>query len=286
MLIPYDHWEACRFPYGSESTYDNGAIVLIDPVRYFSWAQPAAQLSQQDLVLGENALVFYQTRNDWTTHPPDAAWSVATARKNPLGGQYVARISATTAEAGARISHGFTTTRSKGAGVRVYEYASGELLESCWLQLEALFWQCQDAVDVVVGLGMQPDKANQRKEAMLESAQVAGLMDAATLIAERITDRSGSPVCPLCLERMSAKGFATRLAQALGRETPDQTVTETSLFHIHELRVGQCNHRPYNVGWGHHHCNVVAKDDGVPKTLQWMQSVLDRNALASRLLDA
>ena len=44
---------------------------------------------------------------------------------------------------------------------------------------------------------------------------------------------------------------------------PDLTVTEINLFHIRELRIGEFNHRPYNLGWGHHHCNVVCKDSGL-----------------------
>ncbi len=35
-----------------------------------------------------------------------------------------------------------------------------------------------------------------------------------------------------------------------GRVVPDLTVTEVSLFHIRELRTGEFNHRPYNLGWG------------------------------------
>jgi hypothetical protein len=67
------------------------------------------------------------------------------------------------------------------------------------------------------------------------------------------------------------------MAQALGREVPDITVTEVNLFHISELRPGEYNHKPYNVGWGHHHCNVVIRDIGIQKTLEWMQQVLERN---------
>ena len=49
------------------------------------------------------------------------------------------------------------------------------------------------------------------------------------------------------------------------------------MFHIQELRTGEFNHRPYNLGWGHHHCNVVVKDAGIQPTLDWMREVLKRN---------
>ncbi len=35
--------------------------------------------------------------------------------------------------------------------------------------------------------------------------------------------------------------------------------------------------RSYNLGWGHHHCNVVVKDSGIVETLEWMREVLNRN---------
>ena len=44
--------------------------------------------------------------------------------------------------------------------------------------------------------------------------------------------------------------FAGKIQQAEGRVVPDLTVTEVSLFHIRELRTGEFNHRPCNLGWG------------------------------------
>lgn len=67
------------------------------------------------------------------------------------------------------------------------------------------------------------------------------------------------------------------MEQAVGREVLDLTITQINLFHIEELRMGLFNHRPYNVGWGHHHCNVVVKDVGIRETLDWMRVVLQRN---------
>jgi hypothetical protein len=81
----------------------------------------------------------------------------------------------------------------------------------------------------------------------------------------------------LCLEELPSQGFFSRMEQAEGRVVPDLTITQLNLFHIAELRVGALNHRPYNVGWGHHHCNVVVKDSGISKTLEWMRDVLNRN---------
>ena len=106
-----------------------------------------------------------------------------------------------------------------------------------------------------------------------EIANNLGLLDKSLMKRMRIINNDGQTICPLCLERISARNFCKRIEQAEGRDVPDLTVTETSLFHINELRMGQLNHRPYNLGWGHHHCNVVVKDSGIERTLEWMQEV-------------
>jgi hypothetical protein len=79
------------------------------------------------------------------------------------------------------------------------------------------------------------------------------------------------------LQELSSQGFFDRLEQAQGREVLDLTVTKLNLFHIEELKPGGFNHRPYNLGWGHHHCNVVVKDAGIMQTLHWMSETLKRN---------
>lgn len=88
---------------------------------------------------------------------------------------------------------------------------------------------------------------------------------------------AGHTICPLCLEELTAQGFFNRMEQAEGRAVLDLTITQLNLFHIEELRLGEWNHRSYNLGWGHHHCNVVVKDSGITETLEWMRCVLDRN---------
>ncbi len=67
------------------------------------------------------------------------------------------------------------------------------------------------------------------------------------------------------------------MEQAEGRLVHDLTVTKINLFHISELRISKLNHCPYNIGWGHHHCNAVVKDSGIRKTIEWMRDVVRRN---------
>jgi BstXI restriction endonuclease len=285
VLIPYDCWKLCQKPPEGEAQYEKGYIVIILPDEYFALKDPEKELAKQGLKLGENLLVFYQTREQWGAHDPTKLkWTVATSRQNPLGGQYVARVPGITAENGERVNHGFTTTANKGAGIRVYEYASSETIKKVMLQLEALFWLCTDADAVITRYGMAAADAALRKAAKLKLAEEQGLLDFKRLAKSRIIDGAKVTICPLCLEELPAAGFFTRMEQAEGRAVPDITVTQVNLFHINELRVGSFNHLPYNVGWGHHHCNVVVKDSGIQKTMEWMQSMVERNRKAGYLV--
>ena len=116
-----------------------------------------------------------------------------------------------------------------------------------------------------------------RKNFINELCESRKLSDNILLQKNRMLDKSNKTICPLCLEQLKAKGFMSRLTQSEGRNVPDLTVTEINLFHIKELRTGEFNHKTYNLGWGHHHCNVVCKDSGIIDTLKWIKAIVDKN---------
>jgi hypothetical protein len=281
VLIPYECWGKCAKPQDGTNSYERSFIVLLSPPVYFNNPRITAELASKGLVLGTNALVFYETREQWTANDPVAlGWTAATKRTTPLGGYYVARIPATTAKDKAKakkIISGFHKTKPKGAGIRVYEYANRATSAKCRLQLEALFWLCDNSEKVAVSNGMSTKDVATRKTGILVQCKESGLLDTARLTKARILNARGKTICPLCLEELSGQGFFNRMEQAEGRVVPDLTITQINLFHIAELRYGVLNHRPYNVGWGHHHCNVVVKDSGIRETLEWMRDVLRRN---------
>ncbi len=277
VLIPFQFTSPIIYPAGEDS-FEKGYIVLIAPDTYFSNAIDDV-LTERNLVLGENCLVFYETRRDWDQHnPEDLGWESAQSRQVPLGGFYVARVPATTATAdGEKIKHGFTTSSCKGAGIRQYEYANSTILKQTRLQLEAIYWLCFDSIETVVSYDMTQKNATDRCNQTLHAAEEMGLLDYGLLRTARIINHANQTICPLCKEKLSGQGFFNRMRQAEGREVPDLTITDINLFHIEELQYGIYSHKPYNLGWGHHHCNVVTKDAGIKKTLEWMQQVLERN---------
>lgn len=279
VLIPFHVWQNDKKLRQNADTFENGYIVLIKPIEYFSFPNPDEFLKSFNLILGTNCLLFYETRQEWNAYNPDnLGIDVASNRTPPLGGSYVARVPATTAIVnGSKINLGFTEKNQKGAGIRLYEYASKLTINACRLQLEALFWLCYDSFDAVQEYGMSLEDARLRKNDCLQKCQNQNLLDFNLLYTNRTINAMHHTICPLCLKELSGYGFFNRLPQAIGREVPDLTVTELNLFHIDELKYGAFNHKPYNLGWGHHHCNVVVKDSGIQKTLEWMQEVLDRN---------
>jgi len=235
-------------------------------------------MKSKGLALGKNALLFYYSRSQWNNYNPEKKkLKSANSRTAPLGGKYVARVPATTASNDEKIRHGFTTSSLKGAGIRVYEYASREMIKKCHIQLEYIFWMCKDSIEVSVEEGMTKEDAENRKKINELEAQKLGLADNKKLKEVRILNENNCTVCPLCLEEISAEGFFNKVKQAKGREVADLTVTKLNLFHIKELRTGEFNHKIYNLGWGHHHCNIVVKDSGIHETVVWMNEVVERN---------
>jgi hypothetical protein len=278
VLIPLDYFDECSTAPDNEGNFENSFIILIKPEVYFENTKIHAYLKEKNLVLGENALLFYETRAQWNKYNPEEKnLDIATSRINPLGGQYVARVPSTTSKTDEKIIHGYSTSGLKGAGIRIYEYASSKRIKDCQKQLEYLYWCCIDSTEVSIKAGMSKEEIEVRKAGITKLCEENGLRDIERLRKARIIDNENHSVCPLCLEKLSANGFLNRLKQAVGRDVPDLTVTQINLFHITELRTGEFNHRPYNLGWGHHHCNVVCKDAGINNTLNWMEKVIKRN---------
>lgn len=275
VLIPYSIWTSQ--PFVRQIQYENGFIVLISPQDYLAFQNDIK--SDGLLSLGHNLLIFYELRADWVSHSPQKlGLTEPNSRKSPLGGEFVARIANTTSASDKRINVGYTTTGLKGAGIRQYEYANSETIKDCRIQLEAMFWHSVDSEEKMQNAGMSILDIERRRNIIFEQASQQGLLDYDRLVKMRILNEEKELACPLCLEPISSAGFLSRLPQATGRERHDLTVTEINLFHIKELAYGTLHHTPYNLGWGHHHCNVVCKDAGIFETLNWMKDVLKRNS--------
>ncbi|MEY4904378.1 MAG: hypothetical protein RLZZ292_2193 [Bacteroidota bacterium] len=208
VLIPYSFFEQYNGILAKEAFFENDFIVLINPEDYFEVENVITILASQGLELGKNALLFYYSREQWNKfNPVLKGLKLATARKKTLGGEYVARIPATTADIDTKIQHGFSTTALKGAGIRVYEYASSETIKLCQIQLEYIFWQCFDATLILEAEGMSKENISERKIFIEGEVTRLKLNEAAKLVEARILNARHTTICPLCLEEISASGL-------------------------------------------------------------------------------
>ncbi len=279
VLIPFEFFERWKEAPDNNGIYEQGFIVLMNPKEHFTTRKMDKMLSSMHLELGVNTLLFYETRKQWNEYNPDKLkLAYATSRTPPLGGVYVARIPSTTAEDDEKILRGFSGGGMKGAGIRVYEYASQETIRQTRIQLELLFWLCHDSRSIALDqTGVSLAEVEARVAFCQAEASENSLDDMARLVTARVIGPDGHTVCPLCQKPLSASGFLNRLGMAEGRDIPDLTVTQLNLFHIEELRIGEFNHRAYNLGWGHHYCNSVTRDLGITATLTWMEEILAAN---------
>src|SRR4051794_1657534 len=68
VLIDLELWEQCRDPRDGTGRYENGAIVLVPPAWYFETPHADDELAAQGLALGQNALLLYRRRQEWTQY--------------------------------------------------------------------------------------------------------------------------------------------------------------------------------------------------------------------------
>ena len=94
-VIRFENYE--KYELVRNMNYENGYVVLVSPKTYF---KEKSRIDTLKLKLGENLLIFYQKRDEWEEWSPEKFnLKVASARKNPLNGSYVARIAGTTSSA-------------------------------------------------------------------------------------------------------------------------------------------------------------------------------------------
>ncbi|MFK0731915.1 MAG: BstXI family restriction endonuclease, partial [Gloeotrichia echinulata HAB0833] len=185
VLIPHSFYETCKNAPDNNGKYENSFIVLVNPEEYFTNKTFPVKLKKQGLEIGKNALLFYYSREQWSKFPP-ANMSPAESRTSPLGGEYVARVPATTSSSDKKIQHGFASSQLKGAGIRVYEYASQQTIRLCQIQLKYIYWQCFDSEEVSRQEGMTKEQVFERRKYIQQEVLMLRLQDKTRLVEARI----------------------------------------------------------------------------------------------------
>ena len=244
--------------------FERGYVILVRPEDYFSGPGQVRSDFDSEIEIGRNAFLYYDNRQNYERFPPMQTWRPR-SRGGP--GEVVYRLPATTASG----NEGLARVEGEPQGIRFFEYASSDQIRKTCIQLAMLAWCTEGIEDIrTEGSGCEAPAT------LLREAERLGLWDTARL--EELGVLCGQQtVCPLCKEPIRTSELMSRIQQAEGREVFDLTVTEVNLFHMEDLKPGAYNHRIYALGWGHHHCNAVARDAGVQDTLGWMAKVLRKN---------
>ena len=219
VLIPLAQWEQCRPRGDGTPLYEKGYIVLVDPSWYFPKPDAEERLKEKDLELGHNALLLYQNRADWESFGPPQialhsgpALTVASSRTSPLCGNYFARIHATVADDVGSLVEGYCSSSLRGAGIRVYEYASSSTLRDTRLQLECLFWRCYDYAEVLAATTMNQHRRDAPRRTSIPVIQL----------------RLGTSSLQCCSERCRYTGD-TGLDEGCARRTGDDRHSGSSV---------------------------------------------------------
>ncbi|MFN8012040.1 MAG: BstXI family restriction endonuclease [Holophagaceae bacterium] len=250
--------------------FSEGYRIIIRPSEYFLSSSIVRTDFDPAIVVGNNAFIYYDNRRDWRDFPPFPHWAVCDDRSGE--GHYIARVPATTA-LDAREAEKIVLGAPQG--IRFFEYASPDDLRHSIAQLAWLAWKSAGIEEV------RTDGATGIPTPLWDYLEEFNLADERRFFElgaiKRLSDGQIRTICPLCRAEIEARGLMSRVEQMEGREVVDLTITEINLFHLTELRPGEYNHKPYNLAWGHHHCNAVARDIGVPNTVQWMREVISRH---------
>lgn len=253
--------------------YENGYTIMVRPEEYFN--PDTLQRKDDfpgDVIIGENAFIYYDNRKDWNDYPPEKYnWEPCyilldeeRVKKRVAGvvdkGHFVARVPATTTPG----AEGEKIVKGIPQGIRFFEHASREETWKTMMQLAYLAWKSEDIGEYSTG------DMPRHLESILEHYK---LNDDKKLESNGSL-RNGVTCCPLCRESVKALDLIEKVAQVPGREVVDLTITKASLFHLDALTPGKFTHKVYRVAWGHYHCNVVIRDKGVDETLSWMEKVL------------
>jgi hypothetical protein len=275
VLIPFDSIHLFDISVFTSDKFENGFIVVINPEDYYNNPETLIVMKERKLKLGINAILLYETRSQWNTfNPYKKKLTVAEQRATPINGHFVARITNSASKSEEKIILGFNTSSSKGAGIRVEEYASLLTIKACHLQLEYLFWLCYDSKEVALDAGMTESEIENRMTAISVACTNQKLSDTERLYKTRIIDNVQNTICPLCLKKLSANAFLINFFESTEKSDADKDVTPINLFHINQLKAGEFNHSPYNLAWGHQNCNMVCKETGVFETIKWMKEIV------------
>jgi len=169
-----------------------------------------------------------------------------------------------------------------GLGNFDFDYASPEEVQNVFNQMIYMAFKIPDFKS---SLSSQTDSITIEDIDEFEKKIIKECEDNDLLDFEKLSDIgawdkiNNYPICPLCKFPILSREFLLTAEQAEGRKEEDNTQAEIVLMHIKALRAGEFNHRIYNLGWGHKHCNAIQSDQTIDETLEDLVRILENNGM-------
>ena len=175
----------------------------------------------------------------------------------------------------------FTIPAQAGLGNYDYDYASADEIEHVRYQMAYLIYKVPGMKkELQEQTGFSADKIFACEKHVTNYCNKNNLLNFKLLASINAWDIDKNvPICPLCKFELTAKEFFTTIDQDEGREEEDNTQSSIELMHIVPLKAGEFNHRTYNLGWGHKHCNIIQGPDSIAETLNKLKVILRNNKI-------
>jgi len=241
--------------------YDGGCLVYLTPAQFRSGVPTG-------LTLGRNSVVLYQRAHELDDYPPDSSWSIFEllddqgfvvdkwGKAVSWRGHYYVRIK--------RGSNGwdYGGGQAKAIGIRQDEYCSRRDQRFIVGQIAYLAWSIPGTR---IRLN-QPDAPAY----LVEYLKRHQMLDLDRMRGAGMLNSNGTAQCPFCRAPLSYEELIDQAPQQIGRQLASSNATALHMMHIEPLKMGQFNHRPYNLGLGHAKCNHAQGEDSIRRSVEFL----------------
>ena len=259
VIIPYE-----KFKNINPNIYKGGWVVRLFVNQAFNQNGKLNIIKNQfvNLVIGENCFVLYRSYEELSKFPPLSNWSTREhfSKDNKKSktrtfdgydkGHYILRIPA--------LGGSTKVTKKKkyegiAQGFFAPEYSTPEFEYLVRLQLVFLIFQSEN----------NPYTKNQSLH-IKKILKKYNYADIKRFKYYGAIDKNEKLACPLCLKKIKYNDLHrtadytenSQSGNAVIQNTYTTRSTQVNVFHMRPLVYGSIEHKPYQVFWGHHHCNT------------------------------
>jgi hypothetical protein len=261
VAIPLDVY--LKYPQLTTHIYDNGFIVYATPEEHFLGVPAGLTLGRDYVVLYASqaqldAAHAHSPRNDWkifevmnSRGEVASAWSAGSTWR----GDYYVRV-----KNGQGWNYGTGTV--KAIGIRQDEYCSKVDQRYIVGQMSYLAWTMPGT--------RARFNVTEIPQYIVDFLSANGMLDLRRMESAGMINSKGIAQCPFCREELSYQELVNQAPQQVGRVLSSSNATALHLMHIVPLKMGEFNHKPYNLAFGHAKCNHAQGEDSISQSIEFL----------------